>query len=916
MATLGEAVVGVGADTSGFEKDVHKGVESALSTASKSMENLGKKMQDTGKKLTVGVTLPLVGIGVSAINTQKNFETSMNLIEANIDGMTSGGKAALGELAKTLGADTVFSATEAADAMLELAKGGFSEAQIAGGGVQATMALAATEGLALADAATIVGNAMNAFGLEAEDASTIADMLAAGSAASSASVTSLAEGMANVGPIAQTLGVSMSDVVSTLSLFDQNALKGAEGGTALRNVFSRLTPQTKGAEDALRQLGVITEDGTNKFYTAEGSLKSVAEVAELLQNGLQGLSSDQERASVLMEAFGTYGQNAASILGGAGAEGLNTFSDAVNTVGKAQELADARMNGTAGAIEKMQGSLETAALAIGEALAPMISEAADFIGILADKFTNLSPTAQKFAVIAGVVAAALGPVLVVVGTLVASMGAIGTALAGVSLAAVAPVAAVVAIGVAIGLLIARSSKMRAVMMDAFNSIKEAVVPVVSSMVSMFKNQLLPALQDIWPAVEWLGTIWLKIFTGSIVGAIQGVMKVLNGAFKVITGIFQVIGGILKGDFGQVWDGLKNIVKGALEAILGLLQTALHVGVLAIFRKAFSLLIAIVVGAWDGIKAVFSAAMGAIWSAIVASWNAIKTAFTVSMQAIWTAIVASWNAIKAVFTGALNAIRTAIVFYFNAYIGVIQTVWNTILSVISAAWAAIIAVIDGAISAVSEAFVAVWDFVTGVFTGAWDTISSIVTGGVSALVSAITGIPGTIIGLGGSMLNAGKDFIGKFFQGLGQVGGFAADLGLDIVNGIITAINSVTQGINDFIPNSIPIPGLPDIDLPDNPIPRIPKFARGGIAPGGWAMTGERGPELVNLPRGSRVYSHQQSRRMADEGGSVAAAQPNIDITQNYFGPQVGSEKLQELDWTVRFAAGNRHGNGTRDKVLT
>ena len=165
-------------DLKGSADKYATGFAGAFKRAGDKMQEVGDSISSFGRKMTLGVTLPIVGIGVAAVNIQKDFEQSMNAL-AVMTGAPQKELEKLSDLAKQMGADTVFSAGEAAAAMLELAKAGFNPAQISGGALQSTMALAATEGLGLADAATIVTQAMNAFGIKAKDSAVAVDILAA-----------------------------------------------------------------------------------------------------------------------------------------------------------------------------------------------------------------------------------------------------------------------------------------------------------------------------------------------------------------------------------------------------------------------------------------------------------------------------------------------------------------------------------------------------------------------------------------------------------------------------------------------------------------------------------------------------------------------------------------------------------------
>lgn len=410
--SLGRAVVEVGADASGFGADLTKEVDKAAQKATKSLGQIGKDTAATGKKLTLGLTLPIAGIGAAAIKSQGQFEQSINLLGANA-GIGGAALTKMSDQAKQLGADTVFSASEAADAMLELAKSGFKPAEISGGGVQATMALAATEGLALGDAATIAGNAMNTFGIKAKDASQIADALAGASAASSASVSSLSQALSQVGPGAKNAGLKLQDTVGVLAAFDQAGIKGSDAGTSLKTMLARLVPTTNSARKAMERYHL-------SFVNADGSFKDITQIAGILQKRLGGLSEAQ-KTQALTTIFGSDATRAASVLIDEGSKGLAKYITATKESGVAQKLADARMKGTVGALEQMKGSLDTASIALGEALAPTVVTVAGKIQGLANWFSHLDSGTQHTVATIGLLVAGLGPVLFITGKVVTAV---------------------------------------------------------------------------------------------------------------------------------------------------------------------------------------------------------------------------------------------------------------------------------------------------------------------------------------------------------------------------------------------------------------------------------------------------------------------------------------------------------------
>ena len=324
--------------------------------------------------------LGVAAVGKEIVSLQGDFESSMNVLAEAAD-VPAADMARLSEYAKEMGASTVFSAGESADAMVELAKAGLKPAQIEAGALSATMAVAATEGLGLAESATIVSNAMTTFRIEGDRAAEVADALAGGSKASTASVASLSEAMSQVGGSARDAGLSLQETVAALAAFDQEGIKGSDAGTSLKTMLARLVPQTSKARKEMDRLGL-------SFTDANGTFLPLAEIAGQMQRAFVDLS-DAERTAALNTIFGADARRAALALIEQGEQGIKDFTAATSDMGAAQRLADARMSGTKGALEELRGALENAGLAAGEAFAPAVVAGADGAAALTNAIVGL-----------------------------------------------------------------------------------------------------------------------------------------------------------------------------------------------------------------------------------------------------------------------------------------------------------------------------------------------------------------------------------------------------------------------------------------------------------------------------------------------------------------------------------------------
>lgn len=318
-------------------------------------------------------TIAAAGFIKNSISAFADFESNLNQIAAATD-VPAAGLERLSDLALKLGKDTVFSAGEASGAMLELAKSGMTPAQIEAGALAASLKLAAAGGMGLEAAATTTANAINMFGLEAKDANEVANALAGGANASSASVESLSQGLSQVGPGARNAGMSLQETVAVLAAFDNAGIKGSDAGTSLKQMLTSLTPSTSAAADAMREVGLMTADGTNAFINADGTFKSMSQVAGLLQSKLGGLSESQ-RTQALEAIFGADASRAATAMMNLGTEGIQKNLKATRDKTAADEMAEARMKGLKGAFEQLGGSVETLGISLLMRFGPALTSA-------------------------------------------------------------------------------------------------------------------------------------------------------------------------------------------------------------------------------------------------------------------------------------------------------------------------------------------------------------------------------------------------------------------------------------------------------------------------------------------------------------------------------------------------------------
>jgi TP901 family phage tail tape measure protein len=392
------------------------------------LQNLSSAMSTTGSELTKSVTLPLAGVGAAAVKTSMDFEAQMSKVAA-ISGATGGDLKGLRDQAIKLGADTNFSASEAAEGMELFASAGFKVNDIMAsmGGVLDT---AAAGGVSIAQATDVAASSLNGFGLaaSAENVNHIGDVLAKLAGDTNAEILDTGEAMKYVAPVSKALGISFEDTAASIGLLSNAGIKGSQAGTTLRSALTNLAAPTDSAAALMQRLGL-------NFFDSEGKMKSMTDILTELKDKTAGLTQ-QEKASAMETLFGKEAMSGMLAMVDQGPEKFDELSKSLRDCdGASKEMAGVMSNNLKGAMNAMEGSLETAAIKIGDVLAPMIKSAATWIGDMANKFSALPQPMQELIVKVGLIAAALGPVLIILAKLIESVRTVASVFTGLRSAA-------------------------------------------------------------------------------------------------------------------------------------------------------------------------------------------------------------------------------------------------------------------------------------------------------------------------------------------------------------------------------------------------------------------------------------------------------------------------------------------------
>lgn len=308
------------------------------------------------------------------VSTYADFDKSMSEVQAATH-ETAGNMDLLRDAAVDAGADTAYSASEAAGGIKELAKAGVDTQSILNGGLSGALNLAASDNIEVAKAAEIAASAMTQFKLSGEEVPHIADLLAAGAGKAQGGVADLGEALNQSGLVANSVGLSIEEATGTLTAFASAGLTGSDAGTSFKTMLQALTPNSKQAAQLMDDLGISA-------YDANGQFVGMSEYAGILQNALKDMT-DEQRNATLETIFGSDAVRAANVLYAEGAEGIQQWENAVNDAGYAAETAAAMQDNLAGDLEKLGGSFDTVFLKSGsganDALRTLVQTAESFI---------------------------------------------------------------------------------------------------------------------------------------------------------------------------------------------------------------------------------------------------------------------------------------------------------------------------------------------------------------------------------------------------------------------------------------------------------------------------------------------------------------------------------------------------------
>lgn len=779
--------------------------------SSKSFQ-IGSALTGMGKVLSTAVTLPLLGIAATSIKVGNEFQAQMSRVQA-IAGATGGELDKMKAQAIELGAKTAFSAKEAAQGMENLASAGFQVNEIMDA-MPGVLDLAAVSGGDVAASSEAMASSLRAFGLEAGQAGHVADVFARAAADTNAETVDMAEAMKYVAPVAHSMGLSLEETAASIGIMADAGIKGSQAGTTLRGALSRIAKPTKAMVKSMDQLGV-------SFYDANGKMIPLREQIAQLKTATAGLTQEERNRHLVT----LYGQNSLSgmlALLDAGPEKLDKMTNAlINSDGAAREMAETMQDNLASKIEQMGGAFESAAIVIQQILEPALTKVVGGITKLIEAFLNMSPVGQKMVVIFAGMVAALGPLLLIAGTVMTTMVKLriamqflGPAFMGTMGTIALVVAAFYALVAVFMIAYTKSEKFRNFIDNLAPAIKKGLGVAVEWAAEKLKvlwewlQKAAEKVKEFGSAISSKVANTLQQFginlgqAGSSIGSfISSGLERLGGAFGKVGGVMSIAASVLTkvglaffgitGPLGlvislvvsfltawartgqlnadgitQVFDNLSTTIQGAADAINQYLPIFV--------QKGTEILVKLIEGIANAIPGVVSVISQVIESLVQTISTVLPTILAAGVQ---------------ILTALINGIAQALPTIIQAAIQIIMALFNGLVqalpTIISAAVQIIQALIQGLVEALPAIIEAALQIITGLVQGLIQALPMI----LEAAMQIIMGLVNALIENIGPILEAGVQILMALIQGLIQMIPELIVAAIEIITTLLTSILS-------------------------------------------------------------------------------------------------------------------------------
>lgn len=624
----------------------------------------------------------------NVIELGQNFTSTMSEVSA-ISGATGEDFEKLEACAREYGATTVFSASNAAEALKYMSLAGWDADQSTSalGGV---LNLAAASGMELGAASDMVTDYLSAFAMEAGDAAYFADLLSYAQSHSNTTAEALGEAYKNCAANLNAAGQDVETVTSLLEGMANQGYKGSEAGTAMAAIMRDITNGMKDGAIKIGETSVAVMD-------AQGNFRDLTDILTEVEAATNGMG-DAERAVALSSTFTADSTKGLNLILNEGMDNIAGYEEELRGAsGSAEEMANIMNDNLSGDVAAMNSAFEELGLKIYDALESKLRAGVQFItnGVIpAIEWLGGHIPEVTIAVSGlGAVIAAMnwGTISSKIAMVKGALVKLAAALGGVSLPAIAIIAVITAVALAFTNLWKSNEEFRNKITAIWDGIKAKFDEFGQGIVDRL-NALGFEFEDITEVMKAVWDGFCEVLAPIFEGVFQQISNILNEALDILTGLFDIFAGIFTGDWDMVWQGVQEVFGAVWDFVVATFEN---------WISTFTSLADTVLG-WFGTD----------WETV---WTNVKTFFS-----------DTWNAISSFFSGILTGIKT---FFTDT--------WNAIVSFFSGILSGIYSSVTGTMTEIHDTFTNIWDSITGFLSGAWETIKNIVTVGIMAVKEIIS-----------------------------------------------------------------------------------------------------------------------------------------------------------------------------------
>lgn len=825
-------------------RQAHISMVTALSTGAGALAQVGTAFTAAGVGIAAGILV--------AVNAAGEFERKLDFFgavsDATVDDMEAIRKKAL-----QLGADTIYSADQVADSFTTLAKSGVDAQKILAGVGEAVVNLGAATDIPLEAAAESLTTILNTFQIAAEDSVAVVDKLAGAANASSIDVQDLITTMTYAGASAKVAGLSFEDVNAAIALLGKNGIKGSKAGTGLRQMFDKLIAPTKSGTAALKELNIISEDGTNSLLNLDGTLKPIPALLDAL-NGPLNKMDVASKMDLLGQIFPiTSLPTILNLLQG----GSAALADINAEIGKttALDVASKRLDNLSGDVEILRGNFDTLLISIGSTQQALARGLVQAVIAVVDWLNSLSPKMLGLIVTFAEVVAVLLVVIGVFGLFSAailnminlgiriadSWGFISGVFRAVAQAAIRVGAALTSLPI-LG-IIAIVALLVTALVTFFTKTEEGAA-LLQTLGKIFTD----VFKDMQPAFEAIGaaftqlmatlvptlTMVIKVLVGGLVQALiavtpaiiivaQAIASTLVVAVQILVPILQFVVDLLTGPIGGVLLALAGAILGIAaairiwaiaQALINILLTANPIGIIIV---AIAALVAAII--WVATQTTFfQDAWAAVAGFFIDLWTNVSSFFITVWTEISNFFIGIWEGIVSFFTPILEFIATVIRVYIEIWINiflilaaVLVTIWNAIVGAVTWAWEQIWAFIGPTVMAIANFIMDVinnvllgwqiiWNAISSFFTDVWNNMLAFFIPIIINIYNFVNNTIKTIQNIWNSVWGAISNFFKSIWSGFVGVVKGPIDTIFGIIGGIQNTIMGFFRGVGTWLYN--------------------------------------------------------------------------------------------------------------------